>query len=46
MERAAEAEGSWCMATRQALSQIERKGRIPHPDRLRWLAHALELPVA
>ena len=46
VERAAEAEGSWCGATRQDLSQIERKGRIPHPDRLRWLAQALELPVA
>ena len=46
MERAAEAEGSWCGATRQDLSQIERKGRIPHPERLRWLAQALELPVA
>jgi transcriptional regulator with XRE-family HTH domain len=46
MERAAQAEGSWCGATRQDVSQVERKGRIPHPERLRWLAHALELPVA
>ena len=46
VQRAAEAEGTWCGATRQDLNQVERKGRIPHPDRLRWLAHALELPVA
>jgi transcriptional regulator with XRE-family HTH domain len=31
--------------SRQDISQIERKGRIPHPDALRWLAHALEVPV-
>lgn len=45
IRKAAEAEGSHSTVSRQGISQIERKGRIPHPDALRWLAHALEIPV-
>ena len=45
MHKAAEAEGTHSAATRQDVSQIERKGRIPHPDGLRWLAGGLSLPV-
>src|SRR4029453_16664505 len=45
MHQAAEQEGNrHCGATRQTIHQIER-GRIPHPDALRWLAAALELPI-
>jgi tetratricopeptide (TPR) repeat protein len=45
MQQAAEQEGNrHCGATRQTIHQIER-GRIPHPDALRWLAVALELPI-
>lgn len=45
MHQAAEQEGNrHCGATRQTIHQIER-GRIPHPDALRWLAAALELPL-
>jgi tetratricopeptide (TPR) repeat protein len=45
MHQAAEQEGNrHCGATRQTIHQVER-GRIPHPDALRWLAAALELPV-
>jgi len=45
LRRAAVAEGSHCGATRQWASELERKGRIPRPDMLRWLAVALGLPV-
>lgn len=45
LRRAAVAEGSHGGATRQWVSELERKGRIPRPDALRWLAVALELPV-
>jgi transcriptional regulator with XRE-family HTH domain len=45
IRKAAGAEGSHSAVSRQDISQIERKGRIPHPDALRWLAHALEVPV-
>jgi transcriptional regulator with XRE-family HTH domain len=45
IRKAAEAEESHSAVSRQDISQIERKGRIPHPDALRWLAHALEVPV-
>jgi transcriptional regulator with XRE-family HTH domain len=42
---AAEQEGNkHCGASRQTIHQIEQ-GRIPHPDALRWLAIALELPL-
>jgi transcriptional regulator with XRE-family HTH domain len=45
MHQAAEQKGNrHCGATRQTIHQIER-GRIPHPDALRWLAAALELPL-
>jgi tetratricopeptide (TPR) repeat protein len=45
MHQAAEQEGNrHCGATRQTIHQIER-GRIPHPDALRWLAAALELRI-
>jgi transcriptional regulator with XRE-family HTH domain len=40
----ADQEGSYSGASRQTIHQIEQ-GRIPHPDALRWLAAALELPV-
>jgi transcriptional regulator with XRE-family HTH domain len=45
IRKAAAAEASHSAVSRQDISQIERKGRIPHPDALRWLAHALEVPV-
>lgn len=45
LRRAAVADGSHCGATRQWVSELERKGRIPRPDGLRWLAVALGLPV-
>jgi transcriptional regulator with XRE-family HTH domain len=44
MHDAADDEGSYSGATRQTIHEIEQ-GRIPHPDPLRWLAVALELPV-
>ena len=44
MGTAADREGSYSGASRQTIHQIEQ-GRIPHPDSLRWLAVALELPV-
>jgi transcriptional regulator with XRE-family HTH domain len=44
MGTAADEEGSYSGASRQTIHQIEQ-GRIPHPDALRWLAVALELPV-
>ncbi len=44
MRRAAEEEGSYCGADPQTIHDYER-GRIPHPDPLRWLAAALGLPV-
>jgi hypothetical protein len=43
---AAKAEGRQSGATKQWVSEIERTGRIPHPDALRWLAVAIEVPVA
>jgi transcriptional regulator with XRE-family HTH domain len=45
IRKAAAAEGSHSAVSRQDISQIERKGRIPHPDALRWLAYALEVPI-
>jgi transcriptional regulator with XRE-family HTH domain len=44
MGAAADLEGSYSGASRQTIHEIEQ-GRIPHPDALRWLAVALELPV-
>lgn len=44
MRQAAREEGSHCGASRQTVHQVEQ-GRIPHPDALRWLAVAVELPV-
>ena len=44
MGTAADLEGSYSGASRQTIHQIEQ-GRIPHPDALRWLAVALDLPV-
>jgi transcriptional regulator with XRE-family HTH domain len=44
MHDAADDEDSYSGATRQTIHEIEQ-GRIPHPDPLRWLAVALELPV-
>jgi hypothetical protein len=43
---AAKAEGRQSGATKQWVSEIERTGRIPHPDALRWLAVAIEVPIA
>ncbi|MGH2731523.1 MAG: hypothetical protein ACRDJG_00980 [Actinomycetota bacterium] len=44
MHKAAQEEGTHCGATRQTILGYER-GRIPHPDTLRWLAAAVGLPV-
>ncbi|MGH2733384.1 MAG: hypothetical protein ACRDJG_10700 [Actinomycetota bacterium] len=44
MHKAAQEEGTHCGATRQTILGYER-GRIPHPDTLRWLAVAVGLPV-
>ncbi len=44
MHTAARDEGTHSGATRQAVLGYER-GRIPHPDALRWLAAALGLPL-
>jgi transcriptional regulator with XRE-family HTH domain len=44
MRDAANLEADHCGASRQTIHEIEQ-GRIPHPDALRWLAVALELPV-
>ncbi|MGH2709499.1 MAG: helix-turn-helix domain-containing protein, partial [Actinomycetota bacterium] len=44
MQKAAQEEGTYCGATRQTILGYER-GRIPHPDALRWLAAAVGLPV-
>jgi hypothetical protein len=46
VRHAAKAEGRQSGATRQWVSEIERKGRFPRPDGLRWLADAIELPIA
>jgi len=43
MHAAARQEGTHCGTTRQAILGYER-GRIPHPDGLRWLAFAVGLP--
>jgi transcriptional regulator with XRE-family HTH domain len=46
MRQAAEQEGNkHCGASRQTVHEIERGRRIPHPDTLRWLSVALELPT-
>jgi tetratricopeptide (TPR) repeat protein len=45
IHNAAKAEGRQSGATKQWISEIERTGRIPHPDALRWLAAAIEVPV-
>src|SRR5437660_8347473 len=44
MHAAARQEGTHCGTTRQAILGYER-GRIPHPDGLRWLAAAVGLPL-
>ncbi len=44
MRKAAQDEGLYCGADPQTIHEYER-GRIPHPDPLRWLAVALGLPV-
>jgi transcriptional regulator with XRE-family HTH domain len=46
VRHAAKADGRQSGATRQWVSEIERKGRFPRPDGLRWLADAIELPIA
>jgi transcriptional regulator with XRE-family HTH domain len=45
MAQAAIKERSYCGASRQTVHEIERGRRIPHPDALRWLAVALNLPA-
>jgi hypothetical protein len=45
IHNAAKAEGRQSGATKQWISEIERTGRVPHPDALRWLAAAIEVPV-
>ena len=45
VRNAAKAEGRQSGATKQWVSEIERTGRIPHPDGLRWLAVAIEVPI-
>lgn len=37
----AKAEGEHCGYSPQTIGEIERKGRIPHPVNLRWLATAI-----
>lgn len=44
MHKAARQEGTYSLATRQAIHSYER-GRIPKKDSLRWLATALGLPA-
>ena len=44
MDKAAQAEGTYSLAGRQAVHGYER-GRIPRRDSLRWLASALGLPA-
>jgi transcriptional regulator with XRE-family HTH domain len=45
VHNAAKAEGRQSGATKQWVSEIERTGRIPQPDALRWLAAAIEVPI-
>jgi transcriptional regulator with XRE-family HTH domain len=42
MHKAAEKDGDYCLANRQAIHDYER-GRIPYHDSLRWLASSLEV---
>jgi transcriptional regulator with XRE-family HTH domain len=42
MHKAAEEDGDYCLANRQAIHDYER-GRIPYHDSLRWLASSLEV---
>src|SRR5438270_3426623 len=44
MHAAAQAEGTHCGVTRQTVLGYQR-GRVPHPDTLRWLAAAAGLPL-
>src|SRR5437588_2175746 len=44
MHAAAQAEGTHCGVTRQTVLGYQR-GRVPHPDTLRWLAAAVGLPL-
>ena len=44
MHAAAQAEGTHCGVTRQTVLGYQR-GRVPHPDALRWLAAAVGLPL-
>jgi transcriptional regulator with XRE-family HTH domain len=44
MHAAAHQEGTHCGVTRQTILSYQR-GRIPHPDALRWLAAAVGLPL-
>src|SRR5216684_4508035 len=44
MHAAAQQEGTYCGVTRQTVLGYQR-GRVPHPDTLRWLAAAVGLPV-
>lgn len=46
MAEAADQEGSHCGASRQTVHEVEQGRRIPHPDALRWLAVALNLPTS
>src|SRR5437588_2340935 len=44
MHAAAQQEGIHCGVTRQTILSYQR-GRVPHPDTLRWLAAAVGLPL-
>jgi transcriptional regulator with XRE-family HTH domain len=44
MHAAAREEGTHCGVTRQTVLGYQR-GRVPHPDTLRWLAAAVGLPL-
>jgi len=44
MHAAAQQEGIHCGVTRQTILSYQR-GRVPHPDALRWLAAAVGLPL-
>ena len=45
VHNATKAEGRQSGATKQWVSEIERTGRIPQPDALRWLAAAIEVAI-
>lgn len=45
LRTAARTERRTCEATRQTVHNWESKGQLPHPETLRWLSVALEVPL-